>query len=45
MPYSAFSLFARATLPFRHYLKTKDDNRIRLDSKLDFILNNEPTQD
>ena len=34
-----------ATLPFRHYLKTKDDNRIRLDSKLDFILNNEPTQD
>ena len=34
-----------APLPFRHYLKTKDDNRIRLDSKLDFILNNEPTQD
>jgi len=34
-----------ATLPFKHYLKTKDDNRIRLDSKLDFILNNEPTQD
>jgi HK97 family phage portal protein len=34
-----------ATLPFRHYLKTKDDNRIRLDSKLDFILNNEPTPD
>jgi HK97 family phage portal protein len=34
-----------ATLPFRHYLKTKDNNRIRLDSKLDFILNNEPTQD
>jgi HK97 family phage portal protein len=34
-----------ATLPFRHYLKTKDDNRVRLDSKLDFILNNEPTQD
>lgn len=34
-----------ATLPFRHYLKTKDDNRIRLDSKLDFILNNEPTKD
>lgn len=34
-----------ATLPFKHYLRSSNDNRIKLNSKLDFILNNEPTKD